>query len=199
MSSGQRPAKAVARMSKPATSAGMHIALLRGINVGGKNMLPMKDLAALFVAAGCGDVKTYIQSGNVVCQVLPAVVRNIRPAIEDAILKRFGYRIPIVMRTGQEFRDVVTGNPFLKAGVVADVLHVGFLADMPSPERIAALDPHRSAPDEFVVRGREVYFRFPNGVARTKFTNQYFDSKLATTITIRNWRTVMALAEVIDR
>lgn len=162
-------------------------------------MLPMKDLAALFATAGCDNVKTYIQSGNVVYQAPPTVARNLRPAIEGAILKRFGYRIPIVMRAVQELRDVATSNPFLKAGVDADFLHVGFLADFPSRDRIDTLDAHRSPPDEFVVRGRELYFRLPNGVARSKFTNLYFDSKLATTVTIRNWRTVLALVEMTNR
>jgi uncharacterized protein (DUF1697 family) len=76
-------------------------------------------------------------------------------------------------------------------------LHVMFLANAPSPENIAALDPKRCPPDEFIVRGREVYLKLPNGVARTKLSNAYFDSKLATIGTQRNWRTVKTLMEMI--
>lgn len=173
--------------------ASIHIALLRGINVGGKNVLPMKDLRALFIAAGCSEVKTHIQSGNVVATAPPAVGRNLSDTIRAAILRRFGLRVPVVMRTAEDFRAVTTRNPFLNAGADTDGLHVGFLGDTPTPDCLAALDSHRSPPDEFVVRGRDVYFRFPNGVARSKLTNLYFDSKLATTITVRNWRTVLAL------
>jgi uncharacterized protein (DUF1697 family) len=71
-----------------------------------------------------------------------------------------------------------------------------FLADRPSPARVATLDPKRSPPDEFEVRGREIYLRCPNGVGRTKLSNSYFDAKLATTSTMRNWRTVVKLVEM---
>jgi uncharacterized protein (DUF1697 family) len=84
----------------------------------------------------------------------------------------------------------------LKAGADPNELHVGFLAAEPTKDRISLLDPKRSPPDEFVVRGREVYFRFPQGVGQSKLTVTYFDSKLATTITLRNWRTLHALLEL---
>jgi len=71
-----------------------------------------------------------------------------------------------------------------------------FLADRPPPGKIAALDPKRSPPDEFEVRGREIYLRCPNGVGRSKLTNEYFDTKLSTTSTMRNWRTVLKLVEM---
>jgi len=75
---------------------------------------------------------------------------------------------------------------------------MGFLANKPSAARIRELDPARSPPDEFEVRGREIHFRCPNGVARSKLTNQYFDSKLATTSTVRNWTTVLKLIELTE-
>jgi uncharacterized protein (DUF1697 family) len=78
------------------------------------------------------------------------------------------------------------------------MLHVAFLAATPGPSKIAALDPNRSPPDEFAVHGREIYLRLPNGVARTKLTNAHFDSKLGTTSTLRNWRTVVKLVDLID-
>ena len=79
-----------------------HIALLRGINVGGKNKLPMKDLAALFRDAGCDRVQTYIQSGNVVFQATPALASCIPALIAKAISESFGYRVPVVTRTADE-------------------------------------------------------------------------------------------------
>lgn len=174
----------------------VHVALLRGINVGGKNMLPMKDLAAMFTNAGCASVSTYIQSGNVVFEASPALSRRIPTLIERAISDRFGYKVPVMTRTGGELHKIVRGNPFLQAGADAGTLHVAFLAGPPAAAKVKALDPDRSPPDAFAVRGREIYLQCPNGYGRTKLTNGYFDSKLATTSTVRNWRTVVKLLEL---
>ncbi len=169
------------------------IALLRGINVGGKNKLPMRELAAMFAAAGCESVQTYIQSGNVVYEAGPDLGPLVPALIADEIEEQFGYRIPLVVRTLQEFEDVAKRNPFLGDGDAPDGMHVAFLADVPSQSRVAQLDQDRSPLDVFLVSGREIFLHCPNGMGRTKLTNAYFDSTLATTSTIRNWRTVLAL------
>ena len=174
----------------------VHVALLRGINLGGKNRLPMKDLAAMFTDAGCGSITTYIQSGNVVFEAPPVLARRIPARIEKAIADRFGYRVPVVTRTGAELHKVVRGNPFLRAGAEAGTLHVAFLARPPAAAKVKALDPGRSPPDSFAARGREIYLHCPNGLGRTKLTNAYFDSKLGTISTVRNWKTVEALLEL---
>jgi len=173
----------------------MAVALLRGINVGGKNLLPMQALAEIFAGAGCREVRTYIQSGNV-------VFRSDRPeevakAASGEIAARFGLKVPVVVRTAEEFRGAMEGNPFLARGLDADWLHVMFLAEAPTAEMVAGLDAARSVPDEFVARGREVYLHLPNGAARTKLTNAYFDARLKTVGTQRNWKTVKALAEML--
>jgi len=173
-----------------------HIALLRGINVGGKNQLPMKELALLFREAGCTHAEPYIQSGNVVFKARPAVAPSVPSLVQKAVAGRFGFSVPIVVRTAEELARVAAENPFTRSGAVDDSLHVAFLADRPSAEKVAALDPERSPPDEFIVRGREIYLCCPNGLARSKLTNQYFDSKLTTRSTVRNWRTVLRLLEM---
>ena len=175
-----------------------HVALLRGINVGGKNILPMKDLAAMFVAAGCADVRTYIQSGNVVFSAPARVVRKLPDQITRAIEKRFGYRIPVIVRTSDELARAIRDNPFLSPGADEKPLNIYFLADAPAAAAIAGLDPNRSTPDAFHVRGREIYLHLPNGMARTKLTNAYFDSKLSTISTARNWATVQKLLEMME-
>jgi uncharacterized protein (DUF1697 family) len=175
----------------------MHVALLRGINVGGKNKLPMRDLAEMFVAAKCSEVKTFIQSGNVIFEATPKISAQIPEIITAQITNRFGHKIPVVLRTKEEFADAISNNPFLKAGTNEEMLYMMFLADMPSAENIAKLDAKRSPPDEFVVRSREIFLRLPNGGARSKLTNAYFDSKLKTVSTARNWRTVTKLLELL--
>ena len=178
------------------SATGVNVALLRGINVGGKNRMPMKELVALFVDAGCEDVRTYIQSGNVLFRAGPAGGEEISTVISASILNHFGYRIPVITRTARELQEIVRANPFLEAGAEADKLHVMFLAELPDGAHVEALDPDRSPSDEFAVQGREVYLHCPNGVARTKLTNSYFDSRLSTTSTTRNWRTVQRLLEL---
>jgi uncharacterized protein (DUF1697 family) len=173
------------------------LALLRGVNVGGKNKLPMKDLAGLFTAAGCDDVRTFIQSGNVIFKATLTLAARLPAAIAERIAERYGYRTPVVLRTATELADVVANNPFLKQGAAEDTLHVLFLASLPTSDLINALDPGRSPPDAFIVQGREVYLHLPDGVARSKLTNAYFDAKLATTSTGRNWRTVTKLLELM--
>ena len=171
-------------------AADVHVALLRAINVGGTKKLLMAELRAIFEAAGCADVRTYIQSGNVVFRAEEALAARIPALIQAEIAASKGFQVPVVTRTAAELDAVASGNPFLAAGADPARLHVGFLGEAPSATRIAELDPDRSQPDTFEVRGREVYLHFPNGTARSKFTGDYFDRVLATTITIRNWRTV---------
>jgi uncharacterized protein (DUF1697 family) len=179
------------------TSKESYLALLRGINVGGKNKLPMKDLTGIFAGAGCNDIRTHIQSGNVLFRATPALAARLPAAIAARIAGQLGYQTPVVLRTAAELVDIVAGNPFLKLGASEDALHVLFLTTLPTRDLTTTLDPGRSPPDAFVVKGREVYLQLPNGVARSKLTNAYFDSKLKTTSTGRNWRTVTTLLELI--
>lgn len=177
----------------------VHIALLRGINVGGKHRLPMKDLTEIFREAGCTEVRTYIQSGNVVFQAENGLAGRIPELVAEAISDRFGFTAPVVMRTVAELEDVAGSNPFLEHGADPKALHVVFLVDRPTEAQVAELDPERSPPDEFVVRGREIYLHCPKGVARSKLTAPYFDATLGTTGTQRNWRTVRKLLELAKR
>jgi uncharacterized protein (DUF1697 family) len=176
-----------------------YVSLLRGINLGGKNKLPMKSLAGLFTDAGCNDVETYIQSGNVVFGASSAVAKRLPSAIAAAIAEQFGYQVSVVIRSATELADVVDNNPFLKRGVDTATLHVAFLAGTPDAKRVTALDGKRSPGDSFEVRGRHIFLRLPNGVARTKLTNDYFDRTLGTTSTLRNWNTVQKLLEMTRR
>jgi uncharacterized protein (DUF1697 family) len=174
----------------------VYVALLRGINVGGKNSLPMKDLAKMFEKAGCSHVATYIQNGNVVFQADAQLVPQIPELISKAILKGFKITIPVMVRSGAELLKISKGNPFFKTGGTIDTVHVAFLAHKPIPEAVKSLDPKRCTDDAFQVRGSEIYLHFPKGLAKTKLTNQYFDSKLSTISTVRNWKTLLKLIEM---
>src|SRR5581483_3195326 len=91
-----------------------YVALLRGINVGGKNLLPMKELAAMFERAGCSEVRTYIQSGNVVFAASASVVKTLAEKIGAQIEKQFGFRAPVVLRSADELRAAIRDNPYVK-------------------------------------------------------------------------------------
>jgi uncharacterized protein (DUF1697 family) len=174
-----------------------HVALLRGINVGGKNLLPMKDLTEIFVQAGCKDVRTYIQSGNVIFSAPPAL-KGLPELITERIARRFCYRVPVILRNTQQLGRILSENPFLREGEAEKTLHVYFLADLPNARAVSELDIDRSPPDSFCVSEQEVYLHLPNGMARTKLTNAYFDSKLSTKCTARNWATVVKLFELMQ-
>jgi uncharacterized protein (DUF1697 family) len=174
--------------------AGVHVALMRGINIGGKHRVSMKDLAALCTAAGCREVETYIQSGNVVCDAPESLARKVPKAVAAALQAKLGFAAPIVLRSGAEMMAMAATNPYLRRGVDPATLYVAFLADPPEAARVKTLDPARSPPDTFEVLGRDVFICCPNGVGNTKLHTTWFDTKLDTISTARNWRTCMELA-----
>ena len=184
-------------MKPSATHSIGHAALLRGINVGGNNIVPMKALADIFARAGAENVRTYIQSGNVLFEARPGAADRIARAVGAEIEKRFGFAVPVLVRTADELRLISINNPFFGKGAPDDRLYVMFLADTPDPALVQALDSNRSPQDKFAVRGRDIYLSLPSGVARTKLTNAYFDSKLKTVSTMRNWRTTLKLLELM--
>jgi len=175
-----------------------YVALLRGINVGGKHPLPMKELAAIFVEAKCCEVRTYIQSGNVIFAATCDAAQRLPATIGKKIETRFGFTAPVILRSRDELTQVIRENPFLKFGLPENTLHTYFLADLPAAAAVKSLDPSRSPPDEFVVLGRHIYLRTPNGMGRTKLTSTYFDTKLSTIATARNWATVKKLLEMMQ-
>jgi uncharacterized protein (DUF1697 family) len=184
------------RQTTVVIGAGVHVALLRGINVGGKHKLKMAELVGLFEAMGCAEVRTYIQSGNVVFRAGAQVARTVAADLAQALERDHGYSVPVVTRTAAELAAVVAERPFLGGDVDPKHLHVAFLAKRPTAAAVARLDPGRSPPDSFVVSGREVFLCCPNGMARTRLTNAYLDATLGTVSTVRNWRTVLTLAEM---
>jgi uncharacterized protein (DUF1697 family) len=174
-----------------------YVALLRGINVGGKNKIAMKDLQSSFVALGHGEVTTYIQSGNVVFRSASKQASKLGLAIEHEISKAFGLKIGVLVRTPSDFDNLIKNNPFHEPARDPAKLLVMFLDGAPSPDAVAGLDPRRSPPDEFVVRGRDVYAYCPNGFGRSKLSIDYFERRLQTRATARNWNTVLKLADLM--
>jgi uncharacterized protein (DUF1697 family) len=176
-----------------------YVALLRGINVGGNNKLPMRELAVLFEKAGCSGVRTYIQSGNVVFSAAAALARRLPELMQAAILKSHQIKIPVIVRSAAEMAKIAAEHPHQGPGAQPKFMHVGFLAKRPSAAQVAALDPQRSPQDVFVVKGSEIYIHYgAEGSAKSKLNNQYIDATLGTISTLRNWNTVLKLKAMTD-
>jgi uncharacterized protein (DUF1697 family) len=169
-----------------------HVALLRGINVGGRTKVPMKDLRATFEALGFTDVATYIQSGNVVFDAKSAPKAA---AIEGRIARTFGFDIAVVLRTPKELAGVIDANPF--PDDTAKV-HVMFLNQAPTAAAFAKIDSAAFAPDEFALGRKEIYMHLPNGVGKSKLPGALV-RPAGPEATLRNWRTVVTLVELSRR
>ncbi len=155
----------------------------------------MADLKATFDALGHHDVRTYIQSGNVVFRTSAGSPTQVRSAIERAIARDSGLEVTVLLRTPGDLTSIIGRNPFgaaVRNPSGAD-FYVTFLDAKPAVRLIEAIDPHAYTPDTFVVDGREVFVNCPNGYGRTKINNAFFERTLATPATTRNWRTVTLL------
>jgi uncharacterized protein (DUF1697 family) len=174
-----------------------YVLLLRGINVGGHNRLPMADLTDLVSGLGLGDVRTYLQSGNVVCTGTgpPEIVAG---TVSAAIREQRSLTVPVVARTGVEWGVLVAANPFVGDEEDPKKLHVTFLAGPPAPEGVAGLEAREPefTPDRFAVVGPDVYLHFPGGYADAVLQNALLEKQLGQVATTRNWRTVTSLAEL---
>jgi len=174
-----------------------YVALLRAINIGARNKIPMAGLKALFTDLGHEDVATYVQSGNVVFRSRAGTESRVAAEIEERITKEFGHDVTVLLRTPAELAKIAKGNPFLKGETDHKKLHVMFLDKRPAAKSIAGLDPDRSPPDVFEVSGRDIYLHFPTrGSGRSKLTIGYFEARLGVRGTARNWRTVTTLLDL---
>jgi uncharacterized protein (DUF1697 family) len=171
------------------------IVLLRGVNVGGRNRVPMGALREALAAAGFKDVVTYVQSGNVVLES-SAQPDALAGEVEAVIADAFDLDVAVVVRTRAELAKVVRHDPL---GDVADqdkLYQVSFCAEKPDKDAVAKV-AERAVEGERVLRhGREIYAWFPHGVGRSKLAAQLSKQKLGTVVTARNWTTVKKLLEL---
>ena len=172
--------------------------MLRGINLGPKRRVPMADLRGLFTEAGYEDVATYVQSGNVVL-TSSASPAELGSASSQLISQRFGFDVPVVVRTRAQLAAVVKHNPF---GDVADNpkrYQVSFLSEKLDAATARRLSELATDAEAVAVKGREIYAWHPDGVARSKLWNGLAGKGLGVTATARNWTTVLALLDLADR
>ena len=180
-----------------------YIALLRGINVGGKNTVRMKALRQMFEQLGFDCVQTYIQSGNVVFKSTEDT-KSVQQRIEQEFGPAFGFAVTVLVRTLEELEELIVNCPFLKeeleeaaAASAAESLYVAFLRQAPGHEDIERLSAYQNQNEKFQIHGRDVFLLFYQSLRNSKLANHL--DKLGIPMTVRNWNTVNKLAALARR
>ena len=177
----------------------LHIALLRGINVGGHAMLAMADLRELLNTLGFRDARTLLQSGNVVFSGGARGGAPLEAQLEKETLKRLGLRTAYLVRSVDEWADVIARNPFPgEAKRDPGHLVVMFLKAAPEADAVGALSAGISGREVIRADGRHLYITYPDGQGRSKLTGTLIEKKLGTIGTARNWNTVLKVAALVE-
>jgi uncharacterized protein (DUF1697 family) len=174
----------------------VYVALLRGVNVGGKSV-PMERVRAAFTDAGAQEVRSYIQSGNLVYQARSGTRTAEKAA--DALAETLGGAPSVFVRTREQWQAVVERDPFAPRGIAPNRHHVTCLDAEPSRERWDAVDLAACAPEEAVLHGMEIHLHTPDGYGRAALTNPFWERSFGVRATTRNWSTVLRLAEMLDQ
>jgi uncharacterized protein (DUF1697 family) len=174
----------------------VYISMLRGVNVGGHNLIKMDALRALYASLKLEDAQSYVQSGNVIFRAKKADETSLAKAIQAAIEKQFGFRPEVILRTLSEMRAIVAANPFAeRKDVESNKLVVSFLLTTVSSEARKKLADLTAIPEEIHPHGRELYIYFPEGQGKSKLP-PVLDRILKIPATARNWNSVTKLLEM---
>jgi len=174
-----------------------YISLLRGINLGGNKPVKMERLRALFESLGYAQVRTYINSGNVIFNGKKLSTSALSRKLEKEIEREFGFPVPVITKTAEEIARTLDRNPFVKEkGIDATKLHVTFLWQAPAPAALQKVEGLALGSDRFVCCECDVYLYCPNGYSQTVLANNTLQRLLGTGATTRNWKTVNKLYEI---
>jgi uncharacterized protein (DUF1697 family) len=174
--------------------------MLRGVNLAGNRRLKMEDLRAVFESAGLANVRTYLQSGNVIFTTEARDLARLAARLERAVERKCGFRSAVILRTIAEMRDAVARNPFTaRSGLDPARLLVTFLARDPGEAARDKVRGIRTHPEELHIAGGEFYVYYPSGIGRSRLPVAAIERALATEGTARNWNTVTRLIELAER
>ncbi len=172
------------------------VALLRGINVGGHNILPMQDFRELLTTLGCVDVATYIQSGNAVFRHTGGS-DQVSASISASIESDFGFRPPVMVLTADEFRSIVAANPFQAIVSEPKLQHIMFMREPATKPNMQRMNEIAANGEEFLLAESAFYLHAPNGIGRSKLAAEA-EKCLGVQATGRNWRTVCKIVSLLD-
>lgn len=170
------------------------MALLRGINVGGKQRVPMETLREMLTGLGCGSVRTHLNSGNAVFTHPDADAEGLAAGLERVITRELGLTVSCLVRTEGELRRVIDGNPFAGKEVDPARFLVTFLSGPVDPAAVAGIDPAAYAPEEFALGEGVLYLHCALGIRDSKLAKRLTERRLGVVGTARNWNTVTKLA-----
>ncbi len=175
-----------------------YISILRGINVGGKRKVLMTDLKNLYEKLGLLNVTTFIQSGNVIFDLdLKSKGKDINDKIEQAVYKKYGFNVPVIVRSLDEMKIIITANPFLKEkDINLKKLHLTFLSGIPLKPDLENIKSIDYLPDRYSITGKDVFISCSGRYSESKLTNSFFETKLKVSATTRNWNTVCQIFEI---
>jgi uncharacterized protein (DUF1697 family) len=173
----------------------IYITLFRGINVGGKNSLPMKELVGILEELGCQNVTTYIQSGNVVFKINKKNIPGLSDRLSAEIKKRRGFAPAVLLLSLPQLEKIVANNPFPEVQNDPQALHAGFLATEPKKPDLKTLESLRAKNERFQLIGSAFYLHAPDGIGRSKLAANT-ERLLGVSMTDRNWRTVGKILEM---
>lgn len=174
-----------------------YVALLRGINVGGNNKLPMAELRALCAELGWEKVETYIQSGNVVFEAKGGVAA-LETALEKEIERHFGLSISVIVRSAKDWPAHLSGNPFPKAAEdEPNRLMLGLPKLVPNEDAAELLQERARDGEQVRLAGDALWIHFPGGAGTSKLSPVLIDRLVGSPVTMRNWRTLLKLREML--
>jgi len=175
-----------------------YIALFRGINVGGRNKLPMRELVGALEALGLHKVRTYIQSGNVVFQSEEQSLDDISERISTAINESHGFSPYVLILTLEEFENALTANPYPEATPEPKTLHLYFLAAAPENPDLEKLEGLKLENERYSLLGKVFYLYAPDGIGRSKLAARV-EKALGVRVTARNWRSAVKILELAKK
>lgn len=176
-----------------------HLALLRGINVSGHNMIKMEALKTTLEAIGFQNVQTYIQSGNVFVDTAEENAAKVGFQIKQEIFKVFGHEVPIVVIGKAHLEACLKNNPFLKeAAIDLKKLYVAFVSTELKKDSINDLRISQFKPDEASIDANRIFIKYAVGAGKTRFDQKYIEKRLNVIATIRNWNTVLQLLKMYE-
>lgn len=176
-----------------------HLALLRGINVSGHNMIKMEALKQLLEGIGYQKVVTYIQSGNVFVDAEETHGASVGFKIKQELFRQMGLEVPVVVVDKTDLEACFSNNPFLKEKEVdTKKLYVAFISKELNSSHLNDLKMSQFKPDEVHIDGCRIYIKYAVGAGKTRFDQKYIEKKLNVTATIRNWNTVTTLLKMFE-
>lgn len=174
-----------------------YTALLRWINVSGQKIINMKDFKALLLKNGFENAMTYIQSWNIVFQSSETNKEILSKKINKLIEDHYNFQVPILILEASEVHDILSHNPFVTDKKDISKLHITLLSNLPADKLLSQIRDEKYQSDECVIQWKTIYLYCPDGYGMTKFSTMFFEKKLGTTATTRNWKTIQSLHDLI--